>query len=328
MVSYLDLHCDTLTAGWQFLKKDIGEFPEAQVDVKRLLSGGCLGQFFTIYMIPLTMKRNMGKAFPSDQKHIDVIHGIFQNTLLRYSDSIAFAGNREDMKRNTRAKKVSAFLSLEDGRAIDGRASNVKKFHKMGVRMITLTWNLPNCLGVPSSLEKDIMDRGLSKLGKDVVVEMNHQGILVDVSHLSDGGFWDVHDISEKPFVASHSNARELSPHVRNLSDDMLKALAEKGGVVGMNFDPALLHDNPKDKNNSYELIFAQMRHVMKVAGLEAVAIGSDFDHFEGEEKLEVNGAENMPTFFEKMEEAGFTAKEIEKISSQNLERVIGDSMK
>ncbi len=285
-----------------------------------------MGQFFAIYMPPLTLKRQMGVLFPTDEKHIDTLHTIFQTTLLKNSDVIAFAGNEADMKRNARAKKVSAFLNLEDGRAIDGRVENVKRFHKLGVRMLTLTWNLPNCLGVPSSLEKDIMDRGLTKLGKDVVASMNDLGMIVDVSHLSDGGFWDVYNLSKKPFVASHSNARELSPHVRNLSDSMLKALAEKGGVTGITFDPAFLHDNPKSKNNSYELIIGQIKHVINVAGVDTVAIGGDFDNFQGD--LELAGAQDMPVLFQKMEQAGVSSEDIEKIAFKNMQRVIHDTLK
>ncbi|MFI3253377.1 MAG: dipeptidase [Eubacteriales bacterium] len=326
MVPYIDLHCDTLTEGWKCMEHDIISLPSAQVDLNRLKKNGCRAQFFAIYMVPLTLKTRMGALFPNDEEHINRLYRIFQTTLLKNPDSAAFAGKYDDLRRNTRAGKVSAFLSMEDGRAIDGRLSNLKRFYKLGVRLLTLTWNLPNCLGVPCSGDVDIMSKGLSKLGKDAVSMMNDLGMIVDVSHLSDGGFWDVEHISKKPFVASHSGCREIAPHPRNLSDQMLRAIGDKGGVVGISFNPFLLTGDPNNKRSTCESVFRQMHHVINVAGIDALSLGSDFDNSKGT-IMEISGAQEMPLFFEKMLEEGFTADQIEKIATKNSLRVIKDTL-
>lgn len=326
MVPYIDLHCDTLMEGWKSLEHDIINTPSTQVDLNRLKKNGCRAQFFAIFMTPLTLKNRMGSLFPNDEDHINRLYRIFQTTLLKNPDSAAFAGKYEDLRRNTRAGKVSAFLTLEDGRAIDGRISNLKRFYKMGIRLITLTWNLPNCLGVPCSADVDIMSKGLSKLGKEVVSNMNDLGMIVDVSHLSDGGFWDVHRLSKKPFVASHSCCREIAPHPRNLSDEMLRAIAEKGGVIGIGFSPFMLTGDPNNRKSSCEMVFRQMRHVIDVAGIDSLSIGTDFDNSKGT-IMEISGAQEMPLFFEKMLEEGFTADQIEKIATKNTLRVIKDTL-
>lgn len=326
MIPYIDLHCDALMEGWKAMEHDIISVPSAQVDLNRLKKNGCRAQFFAIFMPPLTLKTKMGSLFPSDEEHIRTLYRIFQSTLLKNSDYVAFAGNYEDLRRNTRAGKVSAFLTLEDGRAIDGRLSNLKRFYKLGVRLITLTWNLPNCLGVPCSGEADIMNRGLSKLGKESVAMMNDLGMIVDVAHLSDGGFWDVNQISTKPFVASHVCCREITPNPRNLSDEMLKAIGDKGGVVGVTFNPFLLTGDPKNRNSSCEAVFRHMRHVVNVAGIDALSIGTDFDNSKGT-IMEIAGAEEMPSFFDKMLSEGFTPGEIEKIATKNALRVIQDTL-
>ncbi len=326
MVPYIDLHCDTLMEGWQRLEHDVISIPDTQVDLTRLKKNGCRAQFFAIFMPPLTMKSRLGNIFPTDEEHITRLYRIFQTTLLKNPDAVAFAGKYDDLRRNTRAGKLSAFLTLEDGRAIDGRLNNVKRFHKMGIRLITLTWNLPNCLGVPCSSEADIMNTGLTKLGRDTVSLMNELGMIVDVSHLSDGGFWDVVKLSKKPFVASHSCCRELAPHPRNLSDEMLKAIADKGGVVGVTFNPFMLTGEPTNRKSTCENVFKHMHHVVNVAGIDALSIGTDFDNSKGT-IMEIKGAEEMPIFFDKMLDAGFTADQIEQIATKNALRVIKETL-
>ncbi len=326
MVPYIDLHCDTLYEAWQLLEHDFINLPKSQVDLARLKKNGCRAQFFSIFMPPLTLKNKLGNFFPTDEDHINRLYRIFQTTLLKNPDSIAYAGKYQDLRRNTRAGKVSAFLTLEDGRAVDGRISNVKRFYKMGIRVITLTWNLPNCLAVPCSTDVDIMERGLTKLGKDTIEMMNDLGMIVDVSHLSDGGFWDVHKISKKPFIASHSCCRELAPHPRNLSDEMLKAIAEKGGVVGITLNPFMLTGEPKNQGTTTEEVFRQMNHVINVAGIDALSIGTDFDNTL-RTVADIKGAQDMPEFFESMLKNGFTADQIEKIATKNTLRVIKDTL-
>ena len=147
--------------------------------------------------------------------------------------------------------------------------------------------------------------------------------MMVDVSHLSDGGFWDVADILSTPFVASHSNCRALCPHPRSLTDKMLRTLSDHGGVVGLNFCPAFLDGTEK---STVSAMLAHLRHMIRVGGIDCVALGTDFDGIHGE--LEISGAHQMPNFFRAMEENGFTPYEIEKIAWKNAARVIKDTIK
>ncbi|MEG1125792.1 MAG: membrane dipeptidase, partial [Oscillospiraceae bacterium] len=166
---------------------------------------------------------------------------------------------------------------------------------------------------------------GLTDFGKLAVERMNELGILIDVSHLSDGGFSDVLQISKKPFVASHSNCRALSPHRRNLTDEMLKALAEKGGVAGVNFGPGFLSADITSTESTLPNILAQLRHMIQIGGIGCAAIGTDFDGIKG--NLAIPGADKMPLLFYKLEQEGFTTEEIEHIAYKNVQRVLADAL-
>ena len=148
--------------------------------------------------------------------------------------------NAEELKQNQDAGKISAFLTIENGSLIDGKMDKIREIYDLGVRLVTLTWNDDNCLGHCHSQKPEEMSRGLTGFGKEAVRYMQELGILVDVSHLSDGGFRDVAEASRRsgvPFVASHSNCRALAPATRNLTDAMIRELAECGGSpYGMNW--------------------------------------------------------------------------------------------
>ncbi|MEG0168234.1 MAG: dipeptidase [Ruthenibacterium sp.] len=322
MIPYIDLHCDTLMQAWLQQQDDVFSMSNSMVDVKRLQAGGCVAQFFAIFMLPIDAEKHF---FVEDDAYISALEHIFQNTLACHSDSIAFAGNIADFNKNAASKKISAFLTLEDGRAINGSFEKLNRFYDMGVRLISLTWNHSNCLGSPHSDDAIAMRQGLTAFGKQAILRMNELGILIDVSHLSDGGFADVLRISTKPFVASHSNCRALSPHSRNLTDEMLKALAEKGGVAGINFAPGFLSSDITITESKLTDILAQLRHMIQIGGIECAAIGTDFDGITG--KLDIDSANKMPLLFEALEHAGFTADEIEHIATKNVQRVLRDTL-
>jgi len=150
---------------------------------------------------------------------------------------------------------------------------------------------------------------------------MNRLGIIIDVAHLSDKGFYDVARLSEKPFVASHSNARAVEGHSRNLTDEMLKLLAEKGGVTGLNLEPIFLGGG-----GTLEMMVKQISHMRKVAGIDVVAIGTDFD---GTSPLTViKDISYMELLFDALSKAGFTAEELDKVSYRNAERVVREVMR
>lgn len=190
----------------------------------------------------------------------------------------------------------------------------------MGVRLITLTWNFENSIGHPCSddLKKNAM--GLEAFGIDVVREMNNLGMLIDVSHGSEKLFFDVCKYSDKPFVASHSCAKSLCGHRRNLTDVQLKELGDKGGVVGINFEKSFLRDD--GGYATFDIIIKHLLYMKSKAGIDALGFGSDFDGIEDNgELINYSGFEKL---LERMQNH-FTDDEIDKISHENALRVIND---
>ena len=322
-MNYIDLHCDTLMEAFLAGKTDLGRLEKTSVDLERLKKGNCAAQFFAIFLPSMKFKEKLGDKIPDDETYIKALHGILMNTIDRYPEDIAFAGNATQLAENQRAGKVSAFLTIEDGRSVNGDMANLERYYGMGVRLISLLWNHANCFGYPNSTDPEIMGRGLTDFGKDAVVRMNELGMLVDVSHLSDGGFWDVAEISRKPFVASHSNCRALGVHQRNLTDEMIRALADKGGVAGINFASQFLTKDVSCDLSRIEDLVAHACHLKNKGGIECVALGTDFDGISC--RLEVTGPDQMYRLFDAMKKAGFTEGELEKFAYQNARRVIAD---
>ena len=313
MIPYIDLHCDTLHRAWELQAQDISALQGSMVDVERLEKGGCMAQFFAIFMMPQPIEPDS-----DDDGYIHALLEIFHTST---HDKLALARNLQDYRRNRETGKISGFLTLEDGRAVRGSMERLERFYERGIRLITLTWNYANCFGSPNSFDAAVMAQGLTPFGKDAVRRMQELGMLVDVSHLSDGGFWDVAELCKEPFVASHSNCRALNPHPRSMSDEMIRALADRGGIMGVNFCPNFLGRNIRDNTSRAEDLVHHLRHMVNVGGLECAAIGSDLDGIEG--KLEIGSADQMPLLFQTMERAGFHESEIEQIAWKNAERVL-----
>ena len=174
--------------------------------------------------------------------------------------------------------------------------------------------------------EKSIVAQGELISTNMVVAYMQELGMLVDVSHLSDGGFRDVAEICTKPFVATHSNARAVGPHQRNLTDEQIRILADKGGVMGMNFYPMFLNPDMNRDEASAAMIARHVRHIADVGGVDVVGIGTDFDGFEG--KNEIMSSDRMPLLADALKAEGFTEEEIAKIYFRNVLRVMKDAVR
>ncbi|MFV0441075.1 MAG: dipeptidase [Lachnospirales bacterium] len=325
MTNYIDFHCDVLSKAYMNNKDTIIDTPDAMVNINKLVKASCLAQFFAIFMIPKSnneyYKQQFKKSIPNDQEYIEHSFEIMENTIKQANDKIEIAYNFEDLERINNSGKIASFLTFEDGRAVNGSMEKLEEFYKKGIRLISLTWNEENCFGFPNSNDKIIMNSGLTDFGKDAIVRMNELGMIVDVSHLSDGGFYDVAKISKKPFIASHSNSRVLSPHKRNLTDDMIKILGEKGGVAGINFCGVFLQPDCKTNISTLDLIVKHIKYIANVGGIETVSIGADFDGIGGE--LEIGGCEDMQRLFEELHRAGFSYDEVDKIAYLNAKRVI-----
>ncbi|WP_061316452.1 dipeptidase [Clostridium botulinum] len=318
-MNFIDMHCDTIYAltnkkpcsnknvtinGDETLYKN-----SLSVDIEKLKTANSLAQFFALFIditetnSPLKTTLNM----------LDFFH----NELKEYSKCIALAKNYEDINKNLSNNKISALLTIEEGAALEGTLYNLRNFYRLGVRLITLTWNFPNEIGFPNC-KKEFMSKGLTPFGLEVVEEMNKLKMIIDVSHLSDGGFYDVVKYSKSPFVASHSNARTITNHPRNLTDDMIKILSNKGGVMGINFEKTFLGQSEEGKISE---MISHIKHIKNVGGIDVMCIGSDFDGIET--PSEIKSSDEIEKLINALKKESFYESEIEKILYKNALRVI-----
>lgn len=323
-MGYIDMHCDTLMMYANLNNQEDLFQNSRQIDFLRLKKGGAMAQFFAIFLPH--WEQGDPKAMPEKQYIRLLSQGLFRS-IEQHSDLIGLAKNTEEIKKNQEQGLLSAILTMEDGRAVEGSLENLKSFYDLGVRALTLTWNYENCFGYPNSPDSQQMEKGLKPFGKEAVEYMQEElGMLVDVSHLSDGGFYDVASLCKKPFIASHSNARALSPHPRNLTDPMLRILGEKGGVTGLNFYGAFLNENIADNKSTVAQMVRHARYIADKAGIESLGLGSDFDGIGGEQEL--TDCEKMPLLLEGLKKAGFHEAEIDKITHKNVLRVMREAVK
>lgn len=241
----------------------------------------------------------------------------------RHADILLPILSAADIDRAEEQGKIGVLLTIEDGGVLGDQVSNVEAYYNKGVRLITLTWNHPNYIGVPNSRDPAVMSQGLTPYGREVVQEMERLGIVVDVSHVSDGVFWDVVEIAQKPFVASHSDARSICGHTRNMSDDMIRALAEKGGVMGLNLAPEFLAET--GKVSRVEDMVRHILHIRNVGGSGVLALGSDFDGIHGE--FEIAGPQDWPKLYDALQKAGLSEDELEQMWHRNVLRVLRETL-
>ena len=309
----IDMHCDTLIEGWRKPERSFYD-GDTSINLKLLKENGSLLQFFAMYL-----SRNEMKTMDS-YDILKGIYGYYQTQMEKYSDIIKPVYSAQDVLENEKKGLLSSLLTVEDGVFIDGKIERVQEVYDMGVRLITLMWNFENSVGFPCSDDPEAHLKGLKPFGIEVVEKMNELGIIIDVSHMSEGGFYDVARYSKKPFVASHSCARALCNHRRNLTDDQLKTLGNAGGIAGVNFECSFL----KEGSNcaTYDQIIEHLLYMKDKAGIDAVGFGSDFDGIDDNGELVNYGG--FITLLERME-GKFTYDEIDKICRGNALRVIKD---
>lgn len=324
MLPFIDMHCDTLGACLRG-ERDIFSLPESMLDIERMAAAGQAGQFFAVFFRPEGETAPGGAPLPGDDELFEMHRDLLLESAAAHSGCFALAHSAEDIGRNRAEGKISAILTLEDGRAVRGELERIRWFYERDVRVITLTWNGENCFGSPNSADARVMGRGLTDFGAQAVEYMNELGMLVDVSHLSDGGFWDVARISRKPFAATHSNCRALAPHTRNLTDEMIRALANRGGVAGLNYFPPFLSPNPDERRSRVEDMCRHVLHMLNAGGEDCIALGSDFDGIYGE--LEIASPADVPLLFAALEKAGLTPRQLEKFAYGNVMRVLRESL-
>ena len=309
----IDMHCDTLLAGWRKPERSFYD-GDTSINLKLLKENGSLLQFFAMY-IP----RNEMKTMDS-YDILKGIYGYYHTQMKKYSDIIKPVYSAQEVLENEEKGLLSSLLTVEDGVFIDGKIERVQEVYDMGVRLITLMWNFENSIGFPCSDDPEAHLKGLKPFGIEVVEKMNELGIIIDVSHMSEGGFYDVARYSKKPFVASHSCARALCSHRRNLTDDQLRTIGNAGGIAGVNFECSFLKEG--SNGATYDQIIEHLLYMRDKAGVDAVGFGSDFDGIDDNGELVNYGG--FTTLLERME-GKFTYDEIDKICRENALRVIKD---
>lgn len=226
-------------------------------------------------------------------------------------------------QRSGGGQQIGLVLGIEGGEALEGDLVLLRTFHRLGVRLLTLTHNVRNELA--DGILEEGTGGGLSRFGRAVVEEMNRLGMVIDVSHLSPAGFWQVLEASSAPVIASHSNAKALCRHPRNLADDQLLALAAKGGVVGVNFVPLFLKDDPGggQPTAGLEDVLDHLDYLVDLIGPAHVAIGSDFDGSGGTSPAGLEDVSRMPALTEGLLRRGHPEEVIRGILGENLLRVL-----
>ena len=308
----IDMHCDTITAlyhsGKDFVDNDL------HISLNKLEQGGYMAQCFAMFVY----LEDNDHPFETCNRYIDK----YDEVIAQNPGRIRKALSAEDIERNAEEGLISAILTTEEGAVLEGKLENIDRLYDRGVRMMTLTWNFENELGYPNYLTKELIkpdtERGLKPFGFEAINGMWDKGIIVDVSHLNDAGIYDVLSVARKPIVASHSNCRAIKDFPRNLSDDMILKLRDNGGIMGLNFCPDFISDNT-DSDQITDMV-AHIKHVRDLAGIENIALGSDFDGIDTPKGL--YDCTRLPLLHDALVAEGFTREELECLYYKNFLRV------
>lgn len=329
-----DLHCDTLSE-LRYAERRGEDKSFAQndlhIDLEKMQKGDYMLQCFAAFV-------NLADPTPGADPLVTALEevDVFKRIMAKYSDKIAPVYRPEDIRKNAAAGKISGMLTIEEGGCCKGSLGVLRRMYELGARMMTLTWNHENELASPNVVPGgggDIWpcqpntETGLKERGFEFLAEMEKLHMIVDVSHLSDKGFWDIAEHSTRPFAASHSSCRALAPHCRNLTDEMIRAMAERGGLVGLNYCSGFLDDQPRPQlcRSTTALMAKHAAHFKQVGGIEIIGLGSDFDGIGG--KLEMDDCSKLPLLAEALRKEGFTEDEVERIFYRNAQRFFEENL-
>lgn len=329
------------------------ETKKGDFDYVRAKKGGLDAPFMSIY-IPSSYE-DAGAKLLADSL-IDMVEGIVE----MHPDKFALAGSPSEVEANTKKGKISLPMGMENGAPIEGELSNVQYFYDRGIRYITLTHSKDNHI-CDSSYDTTGTWNGLSPFGKEVVEEMNKVGIMVDISHVSDRTFWQVMELTKAPCIASHSSCRVFTPDFeRNMNDEMIRRLGENGGVIQINFGSTFLDGKVQEYNDEKRAellsilnekglhwqdddakpiieefrktnpnLYADVKtvadhidHVVKIAGIDHVGLGSDYDGVGDSLPTGLKDVSQYPNLLAELLRRGYSKKDIEKICYANVWRV------
>lgn len=304
MYKIIDAHCDTaarlLDGNCELSKND------CMVDYKGMQKYQSYVQFFASFV---------SKKYENPMlRAVEILDKAKQEIL---KNDIKLILNSSDLNNVIENNLYGAILSIEDARALCGKLSSLRFFYNYGVRAMTLAWNDDNEVTDGADSDKN---SGLTPFGREVVREMNRLKMIVDVSHITEKGFWDVLEESNAPVMASHSNCYSLCSHRRNLNDEQIKALIKNGGLMCINIYPPFLENNPDNAN--IDSIISHIDHVLSLGGEDILGLGSDFDGI-GITPEGISNVSDYEKIFEKMVNLGYNMNIINKITYQNAKDFI-----
>ena len=305
-----DGHCDTILEVMNHKRTLEKKSTTGHLDIPRMKEGGIDVQFFAVFI------EDIYKPDRSLKRTLQLID-CFYREIEKNQDDISLITDYNQIKEANRAGKIAAILSIEGGEALEGDLGVLRVLYRLGVRLLTLTWNQRN--QIADGIGESRTGSGLTEFGLKVIDEMNDLRMLIDVSHLSETGFWDVIKRSKAPIVASHSNCYALCPHLRNLKDEQVKALADKGGVIGITFVPNFL--TQEKRKTTIEDVVKHIDYLVEKVGVACVGLGSDFDGT-GALPLGLEGVDKIPNITEELLNRGYKEKDIKKILGENFLRV------
>lgn len=307
-MKFIDLHCDCINRLYYSCEKQNILKNTFHVDVEKLRKGECFIQTFAIFL---------DEDFVCGNNQ--VLSDEFENMIKNYYSQINLAKDsiRHISDKINDKNAMYALLSAEGCGFIDNDAERFSKLADFDVKMASLTWNYENCLAHPNSKYNNVMQKGLKKLGFEAIEFFNEKKIIADISHLSDGGAFDVLKTSKMPVVASHSNARALINNPRNLSDELIKKIADSGGIIGINFYPFFLSGS---NNASIEDILRHTDYIINIGGEDVVSLGSDFDGIEC--TPQIDDISQMQKLYSEFLNSNHSHKTAEKLFYKNAERL------
>lgn len=303
----IDLHCDTIM---QLLDHpDSGDLYRNtwKIDIEKLQKAHSKVQDFALFI-------NLGKTNDPYGRY-EEMRNLCTTQIHLYGEHIQHVLSYQDVESVYESGKIGALMSIEEGGVLGGDLDKLKQAYQDGVRLITLTWNYPNGLGEPHCGEQH---KKLTSKGIEFVEAMQDLGIIVDCSHLNDAGTEQLGDILDAPFIASHSNAREVTAHTRNLPDNLIKLIANKGGVIGLNFAQSFLGISPVSR---IEDIVKHGLYLINKGGEDVVALGTDFDGIKP--NTEIKDASEMYRLYDAFKEAGLSVEQCEKLFWKNADRLL-----
>jgi membrane dipeptidase len=314
---------------------------QGETDLPRLMQSGITAVFFSAWVDPERYTfGTTDRSWEHAQVYLDTIHA-FVN---RHPDRLILATTARQVRQAKSEGKVAAFIGVEGGHVIEGSIDNLRELYRRGVRYMTLTWNNGTTWSGAAAGLNGTRSGGLTDHGRAIVREMNRLGMLVDISHVSDSTFFDAVETSTAPVIASHSSARALNSHRRNMSDAQLRAVARNGGVVNVNFYSAFIDPQFLAKADSIEknvppaaqaaalqslprpplsVLLDHFDHIAKIAGVDHVGLGSDFDGVAGLLPAGMDDVTRLPLIAQGLLDRGYSETDVKKILGGNMLRVM-----